>query len=70
MIWRMSALVKYEILGVFVNTLIADHKYPVWDCENCSSLFKCNYVKNGKHFRNILFHCWNLSQILNILKKR
>ena len=34
MIWKNSPLVKYEVLGVFVSTLTADHKYPFWDCEN------------------------------------
>ena len=33
-ILRVSALLKYEILGVFVNTLANDYKYPVPDCEN------------------------------------
>ena len=31
---KISPLWKFEILGVFVNTLTADVKYPVWDCEN------------------------------------
>ena len=31
---KISALLKFEILGVFVNTLIADDKYPVQGCEN------------------------------------
>ena len=30
----MSPLVLCEILGVFFNTLLADGKYPVQDCEN------------------------------------
>ena len=30
----MSPLVLGEILGVFVNTLTADGKYPVQGCEN------------------------------------
>ena len=30
----MSPLVLDEFLGVFVNRLIADGKYPVQDCEN------------------------------------
>ena len=34
LIWEMSPLVVCEILRVFVNTLIADGKYPVQDCEN------------------------------------
>ena len=34
LIWKMSPLVLGKILGVFVNTLTADGKYPVQDCEN------------------------------------
>ena len=30
----MSPLVLAEILGLFVNTLTADDKYRVQDCEN------------------------------------
>ena len=30
----MSVLVLGEILGMFVNTLTDDGKYPVQDCEN------------------------------------
>ena len=30
----MSPLELGEILGVFVNTLTADEKYPVQDCQN------------------------------------
>ena len=33
-ICKISPLWKFEILDVFVNTLTADAKYPVWDCEN------------------------------------
>ena len=33
-IWKRSPSVKFEILGGFVNTLTADDKYPVPDCEN------------------------------------
>ena len=36
----------------------------------CNSQFKCNYLKNEKHFLNFLLHFWNLHQILNILKKK
>ena len=34
LISKTSLLVKYETLGVVPNTLTADDKYPVWDCEN------------------------------------
>ena len=36
----------------------------------CRSLFKCNYLKNKKHFLSFLFHLWNLHQILNIFGKK
>ena len=32
-------------------------------------LFKCNSLKNKKHFLSFLFHLWNIHQILNISKK-
>ena len=34
MVWKVSALLKFEILEVFVNTLTADEKDPLADCEN------------------------------------
>ena len=34
MIWKISPILKFGILGVFVNTLIVVEKYPVPDCEN------------------------------------
>ena len=33
MIRKISPLFKFEILGVFVNTLSANDKYHVPDCE-------------------------------------
>ena len=34
MISKISLLLKFEVLALFVNTLIADDKYPVRDCES------------------------------------
>ena len=34
MICKISPLFKFEILGLFVNTLAVDDKYRVQDCEN------------------------------------
>ena len=31
MTWKLSPLLKFEILGVFVHTLNADEKYPFGD---------------------------------------
>ena len=33
-ICKISPLLNFERLGVFVNTLTADDKYPLWDCGN------------------------------------
>ena len=33
-IWKISPWLKFEIIGLFVNTWTADYKYPVPDCEN------------------------------------
>ena len=40
MIWKISPLLKFEMIGVFVNTWTADYKYPVPDCENFSFLIQ------------------------------
>ena len=34
MIWKVSPLLKFVILGVFAKTLTADDKYPVRYSEN------------------------------------
>ena len=34
MIWKISPICKFEMIGVFVNTWTPDCKYPVTDCEN------------------------------------
>ena len=36
----------------------------------CYSQFKCNYLKNAKHFLDFLFLLLNLQQIWNILKSK
>ena len=64
-------LLKFEIIGMFVNT----HGLPITSIlfrivNICHSLFKCNYLKNKKYFIGFLFHLWNLHQILKIFKKK
>ena len=46
----MSALVLGEVLVVFVNTLIADDKYPVEDCENLSLPIQMQLSKKRNAF--------------------
>ena len=33
MIWKISLWLKFEIIGLFVNTWTANYKYPFPDCE-------------------------------------
>ena len=68
---KKCPLLKFEIIGVFVNT----HGLPITSIlfrivNICRSVFKCNYLKNKKHLLGFLFHLWNLHQILNIFKKK
>ena len=34
MIWKICLWMKFEIIGLFVDTWTADYKYPVPGCEN------------------------------------
>ena len=40
MIHKLSPLLKFEILGVFVKAMTADDMYPFWDCENLQLLIQ------------------------------
>ena len=46
----MSLKVLDEILGVFVNTLIAEDKYPVKDCENLPLPIQMQLCEKRKTF--------------------
>ena len=46
----MSLLVLGEILGVFVNTLTADDKYIVQDCENLPLASQMQLCEKRKTF--------------------
>ena len=46
----MSPLVIGEILGVFVNTLTADGKYPVQGCENLQLPIQMQLSEKRKTF--------------------
>ena len=48
----MPPLVFGEVLGMFVNKLTPDGKYPVEDCEDLQLQLKCNYLKNKTFFPN------------------
>ena len=40
MIWNIYPILNFEILGVFLNTLTGDDKYPVRDCEKLPLLLQ------------------------------
>ena len=71
MILKICPWLKFEIIGVFVNT----HGLPITSILFRSvriyrSLLKCNYLKNKKHFQSVFLHLWNVHQILNTFNKK
>ena len=50
LIWKISPLVLGEILGVFVNTLTANGKYPVQGCENLQVPIQMQLSEERKSF--------------------
>ena len=66
----MSPLVWGEILGVAVNILTADDKYPGQDSENLQLTIQLQLPIKRKHFSNFFLNSWNLNQILNILNEK
>ena len=50
LIWKISPLVLGEILGVFINTLTADGKYPVQVCENLQLPIQMQLSEKAKTF--------------------
>ena len=54
---------------MFRNTLTANDKYPVRDCENLSSPIQMQLSLKPKHFLISLINFWNLRHILKVLKK-
>ena len=63
LIWKMSPLVLWEILGVFVKTLTADGMYPIQGCENFQLPIQMQLSQKKELFLTFLFHFWNLHQI-------
>ena len=70
MTWKISPWLKFEIIGLFVNTWTGDYKYLVMDFVNLPFSFKFSYLGKKKHFLSFFFHLWNLHQIWTFSKKR
>ena len=69
-IWEISPWLKFEFIGFLLT-----HGLPITSIlfridRICRSLFKSSSLKNKKHFREFLFHLWNLHQISNIFQKK
>ena len=48
--WKMSLLVTYELLGLFVNTLFVGDKYCFCNKKNLSQANQMQLSKNQKSF--------------------
>ena len=70
MIWKKSPLVKFYILVVFLNTLSADHKYLVRDCENLLFSIQTQLPGKPKSFSQFFFVFKNFHEILKIFFKK
>ena len=66
----MSSIVLGEILRVFVDTFLADGKYPVEYYENLRRPIQMQLSEQQKSFSDFLCNFWNLYQISNIFKKK
>ena len=53
--WKMSPLVLREILGVFVNTLTGNGKYPVQDCQNFPVAIQMQVSEKRKSLSQFFF---------------
>ena len=70
LIWRKSLLLKCQILGLLVNTLAADEKYPVLNRDNLAIPIQMQLSQKQKVFLNFLLLFWSLAETLNVLKKK
>ena len=70
MSWKMSLFLIFEILGLFVNTLIADDKFSLCNSEKLQQPLQMQLSNKQKVFLNFLLICWNLHQFFNTLNKK
>ena len=68
--WKKSLLLTWKILGLLVNTLASDEKYPALNRDNLTIPMQMQLSQKQKIFLHFLLNFWNLNSILNILKKK
>ena len=67
---KKSLFLTCQILGLLVNTLAADEKYPVLNTDNLTIPIQMQLSQKEKTFSEFFVHFWNLSEILNAFKKK
>ena len=68
--WKTSLLLTCQILGLLVNTLAADEKYPVLNRDNLTIPIEMQLSQKQKVFLNFLLLFWSLPETLNVLAKK
>ena len=56
MLWKISPILNFEILGAFVKTLTADENYPSGDSRDLQFPIEMQLSEKQKTFMNFLFH--------------
>ena len=69
MSWKKSPLLTCQILGLLVNTLDSDDKYPVLNNDNLTIPIQMQLSVKKKVFLNLFLLFWSQAEILNLLKK-
>ena len=67
---KKSLLLTCQILGLLLNTLAADEKYPVLNRDNLTIPIQMQLSQKQKISLNFWLHFWNLDSILNILEQK
>ena len=68
--WKTSLLLTCKVLGLLVNTLAGDEKYPVLDRDNLTIPVQMQLSMKKNLFSVFLLVFWSLAEILNVLKKK
>ena len=67
---KKSLLLACQIFGLLVNTFATDEKYPVLNRENITITIQMILSEKKKVFLKFLLDFWDLSEILNLSKKK
>ena len=66
MTWKISCLLNFEILGVFVHTLTADDNYPFGDCGDLQFPIQMQLSSKQKTFSQFFIPFMEPPSISNI----